>query len=53
MRKARMTAIPLATITLVATLPLSASAEGVWSQKGLGHPRRSDRRWIWHRPRDR
>ena len=38
MRKARMTAIPLATITLVATLPLSASAEGVWSQKGSDIP---------------
>ncbi|MDA7715916.1 FG-GAP repeat protein [Pontimonas sp.] len=38
MRKARMTAIPLATIALVASLPLSASAEGVWSQKGADIP---------------
>ena len=38
MRKAGMTAIPLATITLVATLPLSASAEGGWSQKGADIP---------------
>ena len=38
MRKARMTAIPLAAIALVATLPLSASAEGAWSQKGSDIP---------------